>query len=174
MHVCRELVVAFVDCVRCYSIVEGLLVDGDELRHEFGPANPGAAGATTTTAPQPTAAALAAAAAGAAGERGGRRGAGAGAGVLPGEPAGVPLDHCSLVKYSPTGAFIAAAGGPGGRHIYVFRCVRGPVRVCVSNGRRPAAAFHILLWGAPKRHVHLAMQESCLAVIPAPAFLPHP
>ncbi|GIL53035.1 hypothetical protein Vafri_8732, partial [Volvox africanus] len=30
------------------------------------------------------------------------------------------LDHCSLVRYSPTGALIAAAGGPGGRHVYIF------------------------------------------------------
>ncbi|GIL83369.1 hypothetical protein Vretimale_11257, partial [Volvox reticuliferus] len=32
----RELVVAYVDGVRCYSIVEGLLVEGEELYHEFG------------------------------------------------------------------------------------------------------------------------------------------
>ncbi|KAG2490754.1 hypothetical protein HYH03_010908 [Edaphochlamys debaryana] len=112
----RELVVAYVDGVRCYSIVEGLLVEGEELMHEFGPPPPGgnaAAGAAGTKSGGAAKASLdggaAAAAAAAAAESRRRLASGA-----------ASLDHCSLVAYSPTGALIAAAAGPGGRHVYIF------------------------------------------------------
>ncbi|PNG99052.1 hypothetical protein TSOC_015179, partial [Tetrabaena socialis] len=96
----RELVVAYVDGVRCYSIVEGMLMEAEELRHEFGPPPPpGGAGPAG------------AAAAAAADAHHLRRHA------LSGPSS---LDHCSLVRYSPTGALIAAAAGPGGRHVYIF------------------------------------------------------
>ncbi len=98
--------VAYVDSVRCYSIVEGMLLEGEELMHEFGQTSGGSA-----------AAAAAAAAGGSNGSGGGAGGApgaapgaaqvatnpdpgaAGGAGPRPPRKGARSLDHCSLVKY---------------------------------------------------------------------------